>query len=130
MRKCEDCGKRMRRVHRTLWERFNYLAVFECRECDKEYYFPRTHMMHLGKFARCPKCGTFRISRLRDLDPIDPMRKGIYNLMEKMAGGQLFHCRFCRIQFYDRRRTRTEVSADERQVGAEAAASANDGPDA
>jgi DNA-directed RNA polymerase subunit RPC12/RpoP len=103
----------MRRVHRTLMERFGYLAIYSCKECNAEDSLPRAHRLHLGKAARCPKCGTFRITRLKEPDHIDPMHTGVLNLLEKMAGGKLFHCRFCRIQFWDRRRLQSEVQADE-----------------
>jgi hypothetical protein len=31
------------------------------------------------------------------------MHTGFLNLMERLSSGKLYHCRFCRIQFYDRR---------------------------
>jgi hypothetical protein len=31
------------------------------------------------------------------------MEPGILNLLERIAGGVLYHCCFCRLQFYDRR---------------------------
>ena len=34
MLKCEQCGGRVRRVHRTFFERFSYMAIYECRDCD------------------------------------------------------------------------------------------------
>jgi hypothetical protein len=37
-------------------------------------------------------------------DKIDPMVSGILNRLEKLAGGTLHHCCFCRLQFYDRRK--------------------------
>jgi hypothetical protein len=99
----------MRRVHRTLMERFSYLAIYSCKECNAEDNLPRAHQMHRGKSARCPKCGTFRIKQLKEPDQIDPMHTGVLNILEKMVGGKLFHCRFCRIQFWDRRRLQSEV---------------------
>jgi hypothetical protein len=93
--------------------------------------------LHRGKSARCPKCGTYRIVRLKEPDTVDPMHTGPLNLLERMAGGRLHHCRFCRIQFWDRRRLASEVAADEAAAQAagagqetEPAAPANDGPDA
>lgn len=53
---------------------------------------------------RCPNCGTFRITKLKERDKIDPMVGGVLNLLERMAAGNLYHCCFCRLQFYDRRR--------------------------
>ena len=93
----------MKRVHRTFWERFSYLAVYQCRNCHEERGVPRRFRYHLGPVCRCPQCGTTRLKKLRDYDPIDPMATGLYNLLERLAGGELYHCCFCRIQFYDRR---------------------------
>jgi DNA-directed RNA polymerase subunit RPC12/RpoP len=109
----------MRRVHRTLAERLNYLAIYECKDCNTEDNLPRAHQLHRGKAARCPKCGTYRLTRLKEPDTIDPMHSGVLNWMEKLAGGRLYHCRFCRIQFWDRRRLRSEVEADEAAALAE-----------
>jgi hypothetical protein len=41
------------------------------------------------------------------------MHTGVLNLLEKMVSGKLYHCRYCRIQFWDRRRLQSEVLADE-----------------
>ena len=103
----------MRRVHRTLLERLSYLAIYSCKDCNTEDNLPRSHTLHLGKTARCPKCGTYRIVRLKEPDRIDPMHKGLLNRIERLAGGRLYHCRYCRIQFFDRRRLAAEIAADE-----------------
>jgi hypothetical protein len=66
------------------------------------------------------------------------MHTGLLNLVERMAGGRLHHCRYCRIQFWDRRRLASEIAADEAAAAShdaeveetEAAAPANDGSDA
>ena len=121
----------MRRVHRTLLERLSYIAIYSCKECHAEDNLPRAHQLHRGKAARCPRCGTFRITRLREPDHIDPMRTGILNMLERMAGGKLYHCRYCRIQFWDRRRLQAEVKADEAAANEpETATSHSDRPDA
>jgi len=126
----------MRRVHRTLMERFSYLAIYACKECHTEDNLPRAHQLHRGKAARCPKCGTFRLRQLKEPDTIDRMHTGVLNMLEKMVGGKLFHCRYCRIQFWDRRRLQSEVLADEAaQESAippepETAPPDHDGPDA
>ena len=128
----------MRRVHRTLMERLTYLAIYECKECHAEDNLPRAFQLHRGKSARCPRCGTYRLVRLKEPDRIDPMHTGPLNILERMAGGKLYHCRYCRVQFWDRRRLASEVAADEaaapQEAGAEAhaetAAPTNDGPDA
>ena len=108
MLKCERCGGRVRRVHRTFFERFTYMAIYECRECDTEKFYPRRFTLHFGKYCRCPNCGTFRVNRLKAPDKIDKLHTGFLNFLERQFGGRLHHCRFCRIQFYDRRMLASE----------------------
>jgi hypothetical protein len=93
----------MRRVHRTVFERLGYMAKYQCRGCNHAEAIPRPYRYHLGNRCRCPRCGTYRITKLKVRDKIDPMQGGFLNLVEKWAGGELYHCRFCRIQFWDRR---------------------------
>ena len=106
MRKCGYCGgSRLKRVHRTFLERFSYLAIYECRDCENEEFIPRSYTFHFGEKVRCPRCGTYRITKLRGPDKIDKMAGGLWNTFEKIAGGsKLYHCCFCRVQFYDRRK--------------------------
>jgi len=64
------------------------------------------------------------------------MYTGLLNMLERMAGGRLHHCRYCRIQFWDRRRLAAEVAAGEAAAEeadaqeTETAASTSDGLDA
>ncbi len=103
VRKCGQCGGKLRRVHRTFWERFKYLAIYDCRQCEREVLIPRHYTYHFGSACRCPKCGTFRVVKLKVPDKIDPMQGGLTNLLEQLAGGNLYHCCYCRVQFFDRR---------------------------
>jgi DNA-directed RNA polymerase subunit RPC12/RpoP len=80
------------------------MAIYECRECEREEFAPRRYRYHLGPHSRCPMCGSYRIVKLRYPDHIDRMQTGFLNLLERIAGkGKVFHCRWCRLQFYDRR---------------------------
>ncbi|HJT89145.1 MAG TPA: hypothetical protein VJ732_14860 [Bryobacteraceae bacterium] len=104
MIKCGQCGGGLRRRHRSFLEHFRYLAIYSCRECGNRAQVPRRYTFHLGPDCRCPRCGTVRVTRLKHKDRIDPMARGLLNLLEGLSGGKrLFHCRFCRLQFYDRR---------------------------
>lgn len=103
MRMCTQCGGRLERIHRSFVERFAYMAIYECSACKDISSVPRRYRYHLGKHARCPKCGTLRITKLRVRDHIDPLSRSPLNLLERICGGALFHCRYCRWQFYDRR---------------------------
>src|SRR5262245_16261741 len=108
--KCPQCGERLRRVHRTFLERFSYMAIYQCRKCEHEEFVPRRFRYHLGPAARCPVCGSHRVSKLKTPDRIDRFHGGFLNLLERIAGrGKLFHCRWCRLQFYDRRPLASEL---------------------
>jgi len=81
------------------------MAIYECRDCENEEFVPRRYTFHFGEHVRCPRCGTYRVTKLRGIDKIDRMAGGFWNLFEKVSGGsQLYHCCFCRLQFYDRRK--------------------------
>lgn len=108
--KCGQCGARLRRVHRTFVERFNYMAIYQCQKCEREEFVPRRFRYHFGPACRCPVCGSHRVTKLKTADRIDRFHGGFLNLLERIAGrGQLIHCRWCRLQFYDRRPMQTEL---------------------
>lgn len=112
MLRCSECGGKVRRVHRTFAERFSYLAIYSCKECHHEQFVPRRYRYHFGPHARCPRCGTFRVVKLKEPDKIDPRFGGFLAFLERLAGGgKLFHCRYCRIQFHDRRRLASEIES-------------------
>ena len=89
------------------------MAIYECRKCDREEVVPRPFTYRLGDDCRCPICGTHRVSRLKERDKIDRMHTGVLNFFERIGGGSLYSCCFCRLQFYDRRKPlrRNEASA-------------------
>ena len=113
----------MRRVHRSFWERFSYMAIYECRTCRQEQHAPRRYRYHFGPSCRCPVCGTYRVAKLKHRDRIDPMHTGFLNMLERVSGrSQLFHCRWCRLQFYDRRPLAPEPPKAPEPAGAPSAA--------
>jgi hypothetical protein len=128
--KCGQCGARLRRVHRTFLERFSYMAIYECQKCEREEYVPRRFRYHLGPACRCPVCGSYRVSKLKTADRIDRFHGGFLNLLERIAShGQLIHCRWCRLQFYDRRPLQTELSTSTTPSSEAAAPVAPAGPE-
>jgi hypothetical protein len=46
------------------------------------------------------------------------MHGGFLNFLERMASGRLHHCRYCRLQFWDRRPLASEVAEKPREVPA------------
>jgi hypothetical protein len=52
------------------------------------------------------------VVRLKERDRIDRLHTGLLNMLERLAGGnRLHHCRWCRIQFFDRRKLASEMPA-------------------
>jgi len=87
------------------------MAIYECHKCEREEFVPRRFRYHLGPACRCPVCGSYRVTRLKEPDRIDRFHGGFLNVLERIAsGGKLVHCRWCRIQFYDRRPLSNDLS--------------------
>jgi hypothetical protein len=111
--RCRKCNGALRRVHRNLIEKFLYYGVFECLDCRERFFSPRRHQYFFGPAPRCPQCGTRRITKLKRPDHIDPMYYHPMTLLQRLIpGSRLFHCRYCRIQFFDRRALRKESPAE------------------
>ena len=109
---CASCREKLRRVHRTLRERLLYVAVYECAHCKTRKPEPRWYALYLGNYPRCPRCGTYRITRLATRDRIDPMYGSVVSFAQRIFGGDLYHCRYCRIQFHDMRDTLSPEAKD------------------
>ena len=64
--------------------------------------------------CRCPDCGTSRVVLRKKRDHIDRISRAPSSLLAKIRGGKLYHCIFCRLQFYSTLRlaSREEQSAE------------------
>ena len=58
----------------------------------------------LSTVVRCPNCGRTEVKHRSRPDGIDRMLWNPLRLTLKLLGGRLYHCEFCRLQFYDLRR--------------------------
>lgn len=58
-------------------------------------------MFYFAETTQCPLCGTERLRRLTERDGIDRMHHNLFSLVHPLFGIRLYHCRYCRIQFYD-----------------------------
>jgi hypothetical protein len=96
-----SCGGKTVRVHRTFREKFTCIAVYHCRQCGTRHERQRPFMFYFAERTRCPLCGTERLSRLSRRDGIDPMHWNLFLPLRRICDVRLYHCRFCRIQFYD-----------------------------
>lgn len=53
-----------------------------------------------GDVCRCPDCGSSRVLLRKKRDHIDRLSRAPSSLLAKIRGGSLYHCIFCRLQFY------------------------------
>jgi len=101
---CPSCGREIHRSHRSVVERLWCARAWNCRGCGERF---RERRPSFQAWASCPRCGTARITTLRKRDPVDRMHHGALSFMSRLLGASLYHCNFCRLQFYDLRRPRT-----------------------
>jgi hypothetical protein len=109
MRDCLSCGGDLVRVRRTLLEKFVYHAVLKCKQCGSRETRDQWFLFLFGKKSRCPRCGSFRVEKLRGVDHIDPMYRNPLSRLQKYIGGSLHWCPYCRLQFYDIRKKEPTV---------------------
>ena len=100
---CRECGASLRRAKRRSSERFWHLEAYRCQGCSARYYVTLGSRLKLARWAKSPRCRFQGVRARRRVDNIDRKRGGIFNLLHRMLGGQLYHCWFCRLQFYDLR---------------------------
>ena len=109
MRQCVSCGGELVRLKRTIGQKFVYHAVLKCRKCGRREIRDQWFLFLFGRKSRCPRCGSFRVEKLRGIDHIDPMYKNPFSYLQKFLGGNLHWCPFCRLQFYDVRKKTPSV---------------------
>jgi hypothetical protein len=104
MRNCGSCRGALVRVRRTFLQRFAYHAVFFCKSCGRSESLDQWYLFLFGRTSRCPRCGSFKVEKLRGVDHIDPMYKNPLSYFQKYFGAAVHWCPFCRLQFYDLRK--------------------------
>jgi DNA-directed RNA polymerase subunit RPC12/RpoP len=83
-------------------QRLHARAVYKCLKCDNRIYIRRKLVTAFNRYARCPQCGTRRnLSKLRSIDRVDRLNKNPLRLLLRLFGAPLYHCTFCRLQFWD-----------------------------
>ena len=105
----------MVRVRRAFLEKFVYHAVLKCKNCGSRETHDQWYLFLFGRTSRCPRCGSFRVDKLRGVDHIDPMYKNPLSYLQKYFGANVHWCPFCRLQFYD---VRARIPAVKRAVPA------------
>ena len=98
-----QCGGRLVRVRRRLWQRLVYSAVYRCTGCG-QVAVKRPSSTVFSRQSLCPKCGTPKLRILRKPDAVDTMSSSPLSWIQKLLGAKLHHCEGCRLQFYDFRK--------------------------
>jgi len=97
---CQKCGAVMSRSHRRGIERLIFAQAFRCSSCNARKGLSFIDA-GFGESVSCPRCGNGVPDRRSKPDKVDSMRHSPINLIHWMLGGRLYHCVFCRLQFYD-----------------------------
>jgi len=105
---CDKCGGPVRRSHRRGIEKIVYSSIFKCPECKSRIKVSLLGPGLFGKHAQCPRCGDLEPIRRSNLDTVDSMSYLPFGLFHRLFCGKLYHCLFCRMQFYDSRPLFTE----------------------
>lgn len=98
---CENCGGQRIRLHRSVWQRFAYSAVYECKDCKKRVPQPRKFTFEFTRNVSCPHCGNQDLKKLSRRDHIEKFYQGPISRLEGLFGANLYHCIYCRLQFFD-----------------------------
>jgi DNA-directed RNA polymerase subunit RPC12/RpoP len=119
---CTKCSGALVRTHRRGPEKLIFAQAYRCKECNH-----RTRSSYLStglfdKYASCPRCGNPVPDRRSRKDKVDSMLHTPLRMLHWMFGGKLYHCVFCRLQFYDARAVKSakQDSAQTRQAASRA----------
>ena len=96
-------------------EKVLYDAILQRTKCGDRFVWDQWFLFLFGRKSRCPQCGSFGVEKLHEIDLIDGMYKNPLSYLQKYFGAHLHWCRYCRLQFYDRRVLATELA----KLGAE-----------
>jgi hypothetical protein len=73
-----------------------------------------------GDKVRCPHCQTTRLKVLPKLDRIEKLYGNtLMNRIRARRGDTIYHCVYCRMQFYDSRKPGSKSVATANKAGAE-----------
>ena len=104
MTRCIYCGARVERSRRTIIERLASRAAYRCPGCGNRSHVFRSVIAFFQMRCACPLCGNVRLTKLASVDRIDKLTANPVRRFLGLLRAPLYHCTFCRYQFYDVRR--------------------------
>lgn len=114
---CIKCGKPCHRVARSRIQRIYCRATFRCRSCETNWRQFRSTFEIFQRYANCPRCHRFQLTKLSRRDKLDPMSANPLRRLLGILGHPLYYCTLCRFQFYDWRRLHPFVAARRQENG-------------
>ncbi len=92
-------------------QRIFFDAIFRCDYCGhRDYIWRRSLFVIFQRYSECPRCGTHDLSRLSSRDWVDSTTQNPLRRTLGLFGFPLYHCTFCRLQFWDWRKRESDVS--------------------
>ncbi len=98
---CNRCGDELVRVRRSHLSRIFFSAVYRCRGCERDFRVPHLAFKGISMHSCCPRCGSFRLERLRKRDRIESLSHSPVSFLQMLLGAPISWCPLCRLQFYD-----------------------------
>jgi hypothetical protein len=116
---CPQCGSRMARVHRALFQKAVYADRFRCPRCKARSARFQPYLADLvstvrfifSARSRCPRCESYDVYRLNRRDRIDSFSSSPIALFQFLLGAPVNKCPACRMHFYDWREPRKKAAA-------------------
>lgn len=103
---CPKCDGVLVRTRRKTLEKLIFSHTFRCRNCSRKVRESYLQTNLFGEFAVCPRCENPVPDRRTRPDRVDSMLNTPIRFLHRIMGGKLYHCVFCRLQFYDVRSLR------------------------
>jgi hypothetical protein len=94
------------RRHRRGFEKLIFSQTYRCRTCNIRFSRGYFNLGLFEKYVSCPQCGSPSPDLRTRRDKVDGMQGGLARFVHWAMGGNLYHCVFCRLQFYDVRKLR------------------------
>jgi hypothetical protein len=91
----------MTRSHRRGPEKLIFSHTFRCKECGYRLKETYLHTGFSAKYACCPRCSNPAPDQRSRPDKVDSMLHSPIRFAHWLFRGNLYHCVFCRLQFYD-----------------------------
>ena len=93
----------MQRSRRKPLERLVIAQAYRCAECRSRVRVTKWRSLLDRRYVCCPRCKGHDVQVLPRIDPVEHLDRHLHRFVHKWLGAPLFYCRFCRLQFFDRR---------------------------